>query len=97
MTALQCITMLYTATTSRHIAGRWACGLPVNSQLLKQEYGTNGTEYRASETYIKVTSEDGTEGADEIAVSSAPSRTYRCVTQSVDASKGHSTAYTSRR
>ena len=36
------------------------------------EYGSNGTEYRASETLIKATDKDGPEGADGIAVSSAP-------------------------
>ena len=100
MTALQCITLLHTATTSRAIlqGGRnsakkriWVYEpekkniyghLQFNLILVIKrlghgvgrvdEYGSNGTEYRASETLIKATDKDGPEGVDENGVSSAP-------------------------
>ena len=125
MTALQCITLLHTATTSRAIlqGGRnsakkriWVYEpekkniyghLQFNLILVIKrlghgvgrvdEYGSNGTEYRASETLIKATDKDSPEGADECGVSSAPSGTRGNATPSADASKGHATASLHRR
>ena len=45
------------------------------------EYGSNGTEYRASETLIKATDKDSPEGADECGVSSAPFQTLAAHSQ----------------
>ena len=61
------------------------------------EYGSNGTEYRASETLIKATDKDGQEGADECGVSSAPFGTRGNATPSENTSIGHATESHHRR